>query len=148
MVSMMRPSRGLRSSATTTRYVGCFFLPTRMRRIFTDTTGRPPVLRRSLAAGIPVGALQVARSAAGARDEGSSLLNGRETRHSREAAELLGGHARWQLHAAAPSALPLLPRLRERPHHLLHHLELLQQRVDLRRRRPAPRRDARPTRAV
>jgi hypothetical protein len=36
MISMNRPSRGLRSSATTTRYDGCFFLPTRIRRILTD----------------------------------------------------------------------------------------------------------------
>src|SRR6476646_8581145 len=40
MVSMMRPSRGDRASATTTRYVGCFFLPTRIRRIFTATVVR------------------------------------------------------------------------------------------------------------
>ena len=45
MVSMMRPSRGLRSSATTTRYVGCFFLPTRMSRIFTATTEGSSLLR-------------------------------------------------------------------------------------------------------
>ena len=32
---MNRPSRGLRASATTTRYVGCFFLPTRIKRILT-----------------------------------------------------------------------------------------------------------------
>ena len=37
MISMNRPSRGERPSATTTRYVGCFFFPTRMRRIFTAT---------------------------------------------------------------------------------------------------------------
>src|SRR5690349_1348286 len=41
MISMKRPSRGDRPSATTTRYVGCFFLPTRMRRIFTATEGVP-----------------------------------------------------------------------------------------------------------
>src|SRR5207253_421469 len=39
MISTKRPSRGDRASATTTRYVGCFFLPIRMRRIFT--TGIP-----------------------------------------------------------------------------------------------------------
>src|SRR5262245_10275732 len=37
MISMNRPSRGLCESATTTRYVGCFFLPTRIKRILTDT---------------------------------------------------------------------------------------------------------------
>src|SRR5690242_6678432 len=37
MISMKRSSRGERPSATTTRYVGCFFFPTRIRRIFTAT---------------------------------------------------------------------------------------------------------------
>src|SRR3990170_4852646 len=35
MDSMMRPSRGLRESATTTRKFGCFFLPTRINLILT-----------------------------------------------------------------------------------------------------------------
>src|ERR1044071_4021083 len=34
---MKRPSRGDRASAATRRYVGCFFLPIRMRRSFTAT---------------------------------------------------------------------------------------------------------------
>src|SRR4029450_13580881 len=34
---MNRPSRGERTSAATTRYVGCFFLPIRMRRSLTAT---------------------------------------------------------------------------------------------------------------
>src|SRR5690606_41383327 len=34
---MDRPSRGDRESAATTRYVGCFFLPIRMRRSLTAT---------------------------------------------------------------------------------------------------------------
>src|SRR5680860_785002 len=32
---MIRPSRGLRESATTTRYDGCFVLPTRINLILT-----------------------------------------------------------------------------------------------------------------
>src|SRR5437764_3868560 len=40
MISTKRPSRGDRASATTTRYVGCFFLPIRIRRILT--TDLPP----------------------------------------------------------------------------------------------------------
>jgi hypothetical protein len=35
MDSMIRPSRGLLESATTTRYDGCFFLPTRINLILT-----------------------------------------------------------------------------------------------------------------
>src|SRR5437764_9642809 len=35
MLSMKRPSRGERESAATTRYVGCFFLPMRLRRSLT-----------------------------------------------------------------------------------------------------------------
>src|SRR5207237_3780142 len=42
MISTKRPSRGDRASATTTRYVGCFFLPIRIRRILT--TALPPLL--------------------------------------------------------------------------------------------------------
>src|SRR5437867_13393487 len=37
MLSMKRPSRGERASAATTRYVGCFFLPMRLRRSLTAT---------------------------------------------------------------------------------------------------------------
>src|SRR4029453_11285887 len=36
-ISMNRPSRGDRESAATTRYVGCFFLPMRIRRSLTAT---------------------------------------------------------------------------------------------------------------
>jgi hypothetical protein len=36
MASMMRPSRGLRESATTTLYEGCLRLPTRINLIFTN----------------------------------------------------------------------------------------------------------------
>src|SRR5688500_6753662 len=42
---MNRPLRGERESAATTRYVGCFFLPIRIRRSFTATCVRPYVSR-------------------------------------------------------------------------------------------------------
>src|SRR3954471_13378249 len=54
---MNRPSRGARDSAATTRYVGCFFLPIRMRRSFTTVSllsglgtgrqNRPSMVRRA-----------------------------------------------------------------------------------------------------
>src|SRR3954454_141134 len=40
MVSIMRPSRGERRSATPTRKTGSFFPPTRVRRMETDMTAR------------------------------------------------------------------------------------------------------------
>src|SRR5918996_1113916 len=40
---MKRPSRGLRESATTTRYWGAFFMPMRIRRILTAMSGSAPV---------------------------------------------------------------------------------------------------------
>src|SRR2546428_6252512 len=41
MFSMNRPSRGLRPSATTIRYTGTFFVPTRRNRILTGTVVTP-----------------------------------------------------------------------------------------------------------
>src|SRR4051794_24737638 len=54
---MNRPSRGDRLSVATTRYVGCFFLPMRIRRSFTATDSfscRSPHVRK---AGHALGAL-------------------------------------------------------------------------------------------
>src|SRR5262245_41550851 len=44
---MNRPSRGARTSAATTRYVGCFCLPIRMRRSLTATVHSLRVQRDS-----------------------------------------------------------------------------------------------------
>src|SRR5688500_4686311 len=117
MISMNRPLRGERASAATTRYVGCFFLPIRMRRSFTATWLSLPVyeiesmVRQSRPAIVPArgGSVQTGQLQLGLR----ALGKGQRT---------LGGGAPALLRLAALRAL--LAALRhELLHHALHVLE-------------------------
>src|SRR5215471_5154020 len=115
MISMKRPSRGLRPSATTTRYVGCFFLPTRIRRILTANEKTPTR-----------GTASDSRSR---RREAGNAPRGQPRRF-----RTLRTLALRALGALLLQALGHAVGARHRLHHLLHLLELLQQVVDLRRR--------------
>src|SRR3982751_762159 len=60
MVSMKRPSRGERWSATTTRQIGFFLLPTRVRRSRTDIGRRRLAAAHELLQGGHLALLQLA----------------------------------------------------------------------------------------
>src|SRR5688500_13372846 len=142
MISMNRPLRGERASAATTRYVGCFFLPIRMRRSFTATwflflfTKSNRSVRQSRPAIVPAG--------------GGSV----PSRELQLVLRPLGkrGHALRR----SPPALLVLASLRallaalghELLHHALHVLELLEQGVDLGRAGAAALGDPQPTGTV
>src|SRR5919109_5250365 len=90
MFSMKRPSRGLRESATTTRYWGAFFMPMRIRRILTAMVWECSCLGWPA---LPVGLPSPCR-AGGVRDRRSLPVQA-------HLAQALGGHAGELLHHAA-----------------------------------------------
>src|SRR5260221_10846079 len=102
MVSRMRPSRGDRASATTTRYVGCFVLPTRIKRIFTAIRNCSP------------GRVEV--------DQPSETGLTRKTRQAGKGQTLEIG----RVGTASPSSAPFPRRLGHGAHELVDRLELLQ----------------------
>src|SRR5436309_14069466 len=119
MFSMNRPSRGDRLSAATTRYVGCFFFPIRIRRSFTATS-------------VFLGRFRPCQS-------NSSV-------ELRPARRPLGGDPATLLSLLALAAHH--PAEAHLAHHALHVLELLQQQVDLGGGRPAAVGDPEPPRPV
>src|SRR5438270_797338 len=143
---MNRPFRGERESAATTRYVGCFVLPIRMSRSFTAT------VRTSFVVGGPT---SVVAGPGSVQPREATIIADTGDREGRRLARRRFRALRRDPAATAFAlALGLLHLPTETgdrahaPHHLLHVVELLDERADFARLHAATGGDAPPARPV